>query len=83
MRPHHLKNAKSQLFKESISVPREFCLLLPGTPLKNSTEELYALLNFFDSDTFEAKEAFVFKSGQLTDAKQVSDLHIVLRLYLL
>ena len=80
---HRLKNAKSKLFEELASVPREFCLLLTGTPLQNSTEELWALLNFADSDTFESKEAFVEKFGQLTDAKQVSDLHTVLRPYLL
>ena len=40
-------------------------------------------LNFADSDTFESKEALVENFGQLTDAKQVSDLHTVLRPYLL
>ena len=83
MRPHHLKNAKYRLFEESTSVPREFCLFLTGAPLQNSTEELWALLNFSDSDTFESKEYLVEIFGQITDAKQVSDMHTVLRPYLL
>ena len=83
MRPHHLKNAKYQIFEDSTSVLIEFCLLLTGTLLQNSTEELWALLNFTDSDTFESKEALVTKFGQNTNAKQVSDLHTVLRPYLL
>lgn len=80
---HRLKNPKARLFEELASVPRDFCLLLTGTPLQNSTEELWALLNFSDRVAFASKEAFIDKFGQLTDAKQVSDLHSVLRPYLL
>ena len=64
-------------------VPREFCLLLTGTLLQNSTEKLWALLIFSDSDIFYSKEALVENFGQLVDANQVSELHTVLRLYLL
>ena len=78
VRPHHLKNTKSRIFGELTSVPREFCLLLTGTLLQNYTEKLWALLKFSDSDTFDSKEALVEKFGQLTDAKQVSDLYTVL-----
>ena len=35
---HRLKNIKSKLFEDLASVPRDFCLLLTGTPLQNSTE---------------------------------------------
>ena len=64
-------------------MPRDFCLLLTGTPLQNSTEELWALLNFADPVAFADKDAFVEKFGQLKDAKQVSDLHSMLKPYLL
>lgn len=80
---HRLKNAKSRLFDELGGVPRDFCLLLTGTPLQNSTDELWALLNFADPISFASKEAFIEKFGQLTDAQQVSDLHTVLKPYLL
>ncbi len=80
---HRLKNVKSRLFEDLASVPREFCLLLTGTPLQNSTEELWALLHFCDPVSFASKDDFTAKFGQLTDADQVSNLHTVLRPYLL
>lgn len=80
---HRLKNPKARLFEELASVPRDFCILLTGTPLQNSTEELWALLYFSDPVTFKSKEDFIEKFGELSDAKQVSDLHTVLKPYLL
>ena len=78
-----LKNIKSRLFEDLASVPREFCLLLTGTPLQNSTEELWALLHFADPVAFASKEEFTNNFGQLQDASQVASLHSVLRPYLL
>lgn len=80
---HRLKNNKARFFVELATVPRDFCLLLTGTPLQNSTEELWSLLHFSDPLTFASKDAFVAKFGQLTDSQQVSDLHSVLKPYLL
>ena len=80
---HRLKNHQSRLFADFGSVPRDFCLLLTGTPLQNSTEELWSLLNFSDPKAFASKDDFVEKFGQLSDSKQVSELHSVLRPYLL
>lgn len=40
---HRLKNPKARLFEELASVPRDFCLLLTGTPLQNSTEGMCSL----------------------------------------
>jgi chromodomain-helicase-DNA-binding protein 7 len=80
---HRLKNIKSRLFEDLASVPRDFCLLLTGTPLQNSTEELWALLHFADPKAFASREEFTNKFGQLQDAEQVANLHTVLRPYLL
>jgi len=80
---HRLKNPKARLFEELATVPRDFCVLLTGTPLQNSTEELWALLHFSDPLAFKSKEDFIEKFGQLENAKQVSDLHSVLKPYLL
>lgn len=80
---HRLKNIKSRLFEDLAGVPRDFCLLLTGTPLQNSTEELWALLHFCDPTSFSSREEFTNQFGQLQDAQQVSDLHTVLRPYLL
>lgn len=35
---HRLKNPTSRLFAELASVPRDYCVLLTGTPLANNTE---------------------------------------------
>lgn len=80
---HRLKNIKSRLFDDLASVPRDFCLLLTGTPLQNSTEELWALLHFCDPISFASKDEFTAQFGQLQDASQVASLHTVLRPYLL
>ena len=80
---HRLKNPKARLFEELATVPRDFCVLLTGTPLQNSTEELWALLHFSDPLAFQSKDDFIEKFGQLENAKQVSDLHSVLKPYLL
>jgi SNF2 family DNA or RNA helicase len=80
---HRLKNIKSKLFEDLASVPRDWCLLLTGTPLQNSTEELWALLHFCDPAGFGSKDDFTNKFGQLQDADQVANLHTVLRPYLL
>eukprot|EP00980_Cylindrotheca_fusiformis_P012454 scaffold3054_cov129-Cylindrotheca_fusiformis.AAC.18 len=80
---HRLKNHKSRLFSDLAAVPRDFCLLLTGTPLANATEELWALLHFADKGAFSSKEEFLEKFGQLTDANQVNELHSVLKPFLL
>lgn len=80
---HRLKNIKARLFEDLASVPRDFCLLLTGTPLQNSTEELWALLHFCDPKTFGSRDEFTEQFGQLENADQVANLHTVLRPYLL
>mgnify|MGYP000046321243 CR=1 FL=1 len=69
------------MFADLSSVPRDFCLLLTGTPLQNSTEELWALLNFAEPEAFASGDAFIEQFGQLTDAQQVRDLHSILKPY--
>jgi len=80
---HRLKNAQSRLFAELASVPRDHCVLLTGTPLANNTEELWALLHFDDPKAFADREDFLEKFGQMSDSKQVSELHGILKPYLL
>ena len=80
---HRLKNPKSRLFEELNTVPRDFCVLLTGTPLANATEELWALLHFADNAAFYDKDDFLSKFGLLKDAEQVNELHSLLKPYLL
>lgn len=80
---HRLKNPQSRLFSELGAVPRDYCILLTGTPLANATEELWALLHFADKSAFASKDNFLDQFGQLTNAEQVKELHSVLKPYLL
>ena len=80
---HRLKNIKSRLFDELASINREYCVLLTGTPIANATEELFSLLHFCNPQTFHDRDSFLEKFGQMTDASQVSELHSLLRPYLL
>lgn len=78
-----MKNSKAKLFEELASVPRDHCVLLTGTPIANATEELWALLHFANPRTFSDREKFLEKFGDMKDAKQVNELHSLLKPYLL
>ena len=80
---HRLKNHKSRLFEQLANVPRDYCVLLTGTPIANATEELWALLHFANPKIFRDKDEFLEKFGQMTGAEQVNQLHTLLKPYLL
>jgi SNF2 family DNA or RNA helicase len=80
---HRLKNHKARLFEDLATVPRDHCVLLTGTPIANATEELWALLHFANPTSFNDRDDFLAKFGEMTDAKQVSALHAILKPYLL
>jgi SNF2 family DNA or RNA helicase len=80
---HRLKNHKARLFEELATVPRDHCVLLTGTPIANATEELWALLHFAIPGTFSDRDEFLEKFGEMTDARQVNELHAVLKPFLL
>ncbi|KAG7391581.1 choline dehydrogenase 7 [Phytophthora boehmeriae] len=80
---HRLKNQSSRLVEQMRSLRRDHCVLLTGTPLQNKTEELWALLNFLDGKSFPSVADFLEKFGDLHEAKQVADLHKMLKPYLL
>ncbi len=60
-------------------------LLLTGTPLQNSLEELWTLLHFLDPAEFARSAAFTarFGSGGVATVDQVLDLTSETRKYLL
>lgn len=81
---HKLKNFSSKL---STTLREEYtfsnCVLLTGTPLQNSTEELWTLLNFVDSHTFENADKFREQFGDLKEVTQINELHRSIGPYLL
>ncbi|GLE01327.1 hypothetical protein PINS_up010157 [Pythium insidiosum] len=80
---HRLKNQSSRLVEQLRGLRRDHCVLLTGTPLQNKTEELWALLNFLDGQSFPSVSDFLAQFGDLHDAQQVADLHKMLKPYLL
>ncbi|EPQ08635.1 Chromodomain-helicase-DNA-binding protein 1 [Myotis brandtii] len=94
---HRLKNQSSLLHKTLSEFSVVFNLLLTGTPIQNSLQELYSLLSFVEPDLFskEQVEDFVqryqniekeFESGKCPSDKlfpRASELHKLLQPFLL
>lgn len=49
-------------------------MLLTGTPLQNSVEELFSLLNFLEPSTFTSHQTFLQQFGDLKTEEQVEEL---------
>lgn len=56
----------------SCSFVQEHKVLLTGTPLQNSVEELFSLLNFLEPSQFPSETAFLEEFGDLKTEEQVS-----------
>ncbi|KAL0237324.1 hypothetical protein PCE1_000721 [Barthelona sp. PCE] len=90
---HKLKNKATQLFKGLLSYGVKHRLLLTGTPLQNSVDELWNLLNFLlpnvfrDFTKFEEFFSAPFQqNAELTPVEQeeiIMHLHVLLRPFLL
>ena len=80
---HRLKNKKCKLITTLKTFKFDHLLLLTGTPLQNNTQELWTLLNFMDSKTFNSFEKFEKEFGELKETEQVEKLHDILRPFLL
>ena len=80
---HRLKNKSCKLTTVLRTFSFDHLLLLTGTPLQNNTEELWTLLNLLDPIKFESIDDFAEKFGNLKEAKQVDELHKILRPLLL
>ena len=76
---HRLKNTRAKLTSHLKSFEMEHKILLTGTPLQNSVEELWSLLNFLDPVRFDSDQEFLAKFGQLLTEEQVIDLQKVLK----
>lgn len=54
-----------------------------GTPIQNTVNELWALLNFIDSSKFCRLESFLEKFGGMKTKEVVNELHELIRPYIL
>ncbi|XP_053383751.1 chromodomain-helicase-DNA-binding protein 1-like [Mercenaria mercenaria] len=80
---HRLKNLNSLLYKTLSQWDTHTSILLTGTPVQNNLQELYALLSFVSAKKFppDDHEDFVERFSKVK--KSASELHKLLKPYLL
>ncbi|XP_062607988.1 chromodomain-helicase-DNA-binding protein 1-like isoform X1 [Saccostrea cucullata] len=82
---HRLKNSESLLYQTLSDWNIDYRVLLTGTPVQNNLDELYSLLSFAAPRMFRlsGREKFVNKYKDVAKNKGTSELHEVLKPYLL
>ncbi|KAI8596575.1 SNF2 family N-terminal domain-containing protein [Dissophora ornata] len=76
---HRLKNSGSKVSEILKTYSLEHRVLLTGTPLQNSLDELFALLNFLEPTRFANEKTFLAEFGNLKTAAEVSKLQDLLK----
>ncbi len=80
---HRLKNSTSQLHEALNSFLTTNRLLITGTPLKNSLEELWNLLHILMPRKFHSLSEFKDQYQNLKEKEQIDRLHSELQPHLL
>ncbi|XP_022614440.1 chromodomain-helicase-DNA-binding protein 6, partial [Seriola dumerili] len=76
---HRLKNRNCKLLEGLKLMNLEHKVLLTGTPLQNSVEELFSLLNFLEPLQFPSESSFLEEFGDLKTDEQVKKLQAILK----
>ncbi|XP_072541048.1 chromodomain-helicase-DNA-binding protein 6 isoform X2 [Salminus brasiliensis] len=76
---HRLKNRNCKLLEGLKLMNLEHKVLLTGTPLQNSVEELFSLLNFLEPMQFPSESTFLEEFGDLKTEEQVKKLQAILK----
>ncbi|XP_015485900.1 chromodomain-helicase-DNA-binding protein 1-like [Parus major] len=83
---HRLKNQNSLLYKTLSEFSVGFSLLLTGTPVQNSLQELYSLLSLIEPDIFpqeQVKEFVEYYQVIEKETEPAKELHSLLQPFLL
>uniref|UniRef100_A0A7N8Y3W3 Chromodomain helicase DNA binding protein 7 n=1 Tax=Mastacembelus armatus TaxID=205130 RepID=A0A7N8Y3W3_9TELE len=76
---HRLKNRNCKLLEGLKMMDMEHKVLLTGTPLQNTVEELFSLLNFLEPERFLSEQTFMTEFGDLKTEEQVQKLQGILK----
>ncbi|XP_069777518.1 chromodomain-helicase-DNA-binding protein 7 isoform X4 [Narcine bancroftii] len=76
---HRLKNRNCKLLEGLKLMDLEHKVLLTGTPLQNTVEELFSLLNFLEPSRFPSETNFLQEFGDLKTEEQVQKLQAILK----
>ncbi|XP_036375411.1 chromodomain-helicase-DNA-binding protein 7-like [Megalops cyprinoides] len=76
---HRLKNRNCKLLEGLKMLDMEHKVLLTGTPLQNTVEELFSLLHFLEPQRFPSEATFMQEFGDLKTEEQVQQLQAILK----
>uniref|UniRef100_A0A8C1ZB59 Chromodomain helicase DNA binding protein 9 n=1 Tax=Cyprinus carpio TaxID=7962 RepID=A0A8C1ZB59_CYPCA len=76
---HRLKNKNCKLLEGFKLMSLEHKVLLTGTPLQNTVEELFSLLHFLEPNRFPSESTFMQEFGDLKTEEQVQKLQAILK----
>ncbi|XP_051555980.1 chromodomain-helicase-DNA-binding protein 8 isoform X1 [Myxocyprinus asiaticus] len=76
---HRLKNRNCKLLDSLKMLDVEHKVLLTGTPLQNTVEELFSLLHFLEPAQFPSETEFLREFGDLKTEEQVQKLQSILK----
>lgn len=75
---HRLKSGTSRLNEAMSMIPTEFKLLLTGTPIQNTMEELFYLLEYLDPVEFNSVDKFLANFNNIDHQQCILKLHELL-----